>query len=618
MTNVLYEEEGVFKTGHILHDTDSSLLVEDTRGKRSKIKNQHVWLRFDNIALDKFLPQAQALAQEIDLDFLWSCCNQEEFTFESLAQEYFGNNACEQEKAAIALSLFSAPMYFYRKGKGRFKAAPEASLQAAIAGQIKRQHELEQIQTWKTTLQQGMIPEAFLPLLPTLLHRPDKNSPAYKALTQAASELKLTPLHLLQKNGGIPDIEAYFLQGFLLEAFPKGIDFPPYPPIQLPMDLPKASVQAFSIDDSSTTEIDDAFSLVPLKDGHYQVGIHIAVPALGILPGSVLDQQILKRLSTVYIPGEKITMLPDNIIELFSLQQGKEVPTLSLYIQINPEFEPIAFRTQLEYITVADNLRIEALSTVFNEDSVLQDDSPNYPYKTELMWLWHWANQLEKRRKLPSTSHPRIDYSFYIDQIETGEKRVRIEPRLRGSPIDKVVSELMILANSQWGGILAQANVAAIYRAQSNGKVRMTVTPSPHMGLGVAQYTWLTSPLRRAVDFINQQQLLAHTLGLKPRFTPNDTNLFAIMASFDSAYSTYGEFQDKMEKYWCLRYVEQEQITTLMATVIKENLVRFEGMPLYQRIAGLPTLPPGTSVALQRIALNYLDLTLECRVINHG
>jgi exoribonuclease-2 len=618
MNNVFYEEEGVFKTGHILSEADSSLLIEDTRGKRSKLKTQQVWLRFDKIALDAFLVQAQALAQDIDLDFLWSCCDQEEFFFEALAQEYFGNNACGQEKAAIAISLFSAPMYFYRKGKGHFKAAPEASLQAAIAGQAKRQRELEQIQAWKAILQQGTLPDTFMPLLSKLLHRPDKNSPEYKALAQAASELQLTPLRLLQKNGAIPDIEAYFLQGFLLEAFPKGTDFPLYQPINLPMDLPQASVQAFSIDDSSTTEIDDAFSLVSMGSGHYQVGIHIAVPALGILPGSVLDQKILERLSTVYIPGKKITMLPEKVIEDFTLQRGKKVPALSLYIDINPSFEPLSFRTQLEYITVADNLRIEELSTVFNEYSVLQDSGVDYPYKAELIWLWHCANQLEIRRnKVPTPTQARVDYNFYIDQIETGEKHVRIEPRKRGSPIDKVVSELMILANSQWGRILAEANIAAIYRAQTNGKVRMTVIPSPHVGLGVAQYAWLTSPLRRAVDFINQQQLLAHTLGLKPRFTANDTNLFSIMASFDSAYSLYGEFQDKMEKYWCLRYLEQEHITELTATVVKENLVRFEGLPLYQRIAGLPALAPGAAVSLQRIAINYLDLTLECRVTSH-
>ena len=65
------------------------------------------------------------------------------------------------------------------------------------------------------------------------------------------------------------------------------------------------------------------------------------------------------------------------------------------------------------------------------------------------------------------------------------------------APMDKVVSELMIYVNSEWGRAMAEAGVAAIYRAQGNGKVRMSTVPAPHQGLGVAYYTWSSSPLRR-------------------------------------------------------------------------------------------------------------------------
>ncbi len=71
-----------------------------------------------------------------------------------------------------------------------------------------------------------------------------------------------------------------------------------------------------------------------------------------------------------------------------------------------------------------------------------------------------------------------------------------------------------------------------------------------------------------------------------------------------------------MERYWCLRYLEQEQIDQPTGTIIKENLVRFDGMPLVMRIAGLPELEAGTPVRLQRIATDYLDLTLECRPLD--
>lgn len=618
MANVFYEESGGFKVGHILQETLGSVQIEDVRGKRSKVKSQHIWLRFEHTSLDEFLTDAQQLADEIDIEFLWSCCEEEIFSFESIAQAYFGTDTKALEKAAIALRLFSAPIYFYRKGSGQFKAAPRTSIDAAIAGQKKRQEAQTQMNEWKITLESGSLPDAFQSILPQLLHRPDKNSLEYKAVVEAAHSLQLSPIQLLEKNGAIPDIEAYFLTGFLYEAFPQGITFPNYPPISLPQDLPQASVTAFSIDDSLTTEIDDAFSLTKLTNGNLRVGIHIAVPALGILPNSPLEKLIRERLSTVYMPGDKITMLPDEAIASFSLQSNHAVPALSLYVDVTPSFESIAYDTKLEQIIIANNLRIETLSPLFNAESVQKTDGSDFPYKTELNWLWHYANHLKAQRTADQnhSSTPRVDYQFYIDRDEESKKRVRIESRLRGSPIDHLVSELMILANSQWGRILAEANIAAIYRTQSNGKVRMTITPNPHMGLGVSHYTWLTSPLRRAIDFFNQQQLLAHTLGLKPRFTAQDTNFFSIIMAFETAYQTYQAFQEKMEKYWCLRYIEQEQLSSLSATIVKEGLVRFKHIPLIQKIAGLSGAI-GEEVILQPIGIDYLALHLECRVMHH-
>jgi exoribonuclease II len=144
--------------------------------------------------------------------------------------------------------------------------------------------------------------------------------------------------------------------------------------------------------------------------------------------------------------------------------------------------------------------------------------------------------------------------------------------------------------------------------------VRMTSQPSPHQGLGLECYAWSSSPLRRAVDFINQQQLVAMLSGQKPRFARNDAELFSIIGSFDTAYSAYAEFQEKMERYWCLRYIEQEGLRELSSNVIKENLVRIDGMPMVIRVGGLPELPAGSMVKLQVMNIDYLGLEIECRL----
>lgn len=619
MNNVFYEESGSFKIGRILQENEGSLQIEDIRGKRSKLKRQSVWLRF-NETLEQFLEKAHELTESVDLDLLWETIEEESiFSFEEIATTYFGTKASSLEKAAIAIKLFIAPMYFYRKGQGQFKAAPKAALEAALLGQKKRQEGLVKIANWRTDLERGDIPEAFQTHLSSLLHRPDKNSLEYKALSEAAQALHTTPLLLLQKNGGIPDIEAYFLEGFLLEAFTQGVDFTPDESLHLPNNLPKASTPAFSIDDSNTTEIDDAFSLTQLPEGKYRLGIHIAVPTLGILPNSILEKTIRERLSTVYMPGNKITMLPEDVIQHFSLAAGEDIPALSLYIDVNAEFEAEAFETKLELVPIADNLRIETLHTDFNQENITSPDSPNFPYKSELLWLWRYAKKLEEKRtqaQSPLTS-TRVDYIFHIDIDEALKKHVRIEPRARGTPIDTLVSELMILANSQWAAQLKDANIAAIYRTQNNGKVRMSLNPAPHTGLGVEQYTWLTSPLRRSIDFFNQQQLLAHVLGFKPRFMANDANLFSIITTFESTNSLYQDFQQKMERYWCLRYIDQEALKEFSATLVKENLVRFNHLPFYLRLNELPTLEVGAIIKLQLIKLDYLTLNIECRVISH-
>jgi exoribonuclease-2 len=182
---------------------------------------------------------------------------------------------------------------------------------------------------------------------------------------------------------------------------------------------------------------------------------------------------------------------------------------------------------------------------------------------------------------------------------------VRIEPRRRGAPLDKTVAELMILANTAWGELLAERDVAALYRVQTSGKVRLSVHPEAHDGLGVACYAWSSSPLRRYVDLVNQWQLAAALGGRKPPFARTSEALLAALRAFEVTYARYDEHQRAMENYWCLRWLLQEGVTEADAVVLRENLVRFEGLPLATRVPSVPALDAGTRV---RLALGEVDL----------
>lgn len=606
--NVLYEETGSFKVGAVLAESDTSLQVEAAHGKRSKIKAASVLLRFEAPPLAEIMGKAETLAAEIDTDFLWQCCGAEEFGFADLAREYCGHAPNALESAAILFRLQSAPMYFYRKGKGRFRAAPADTLKAALAGVERKRIQEEQVRSWADELQRGTVPEALQAILPQLLYRPDRNRIETKALELACAANGLSAAKLFERAGSLPSSHDYHLGAFLFEHFPRDDAMFDSIAAAEPPELPLAAVTAFSLDDASTTEIDDAFSLTRLANGRYRVGIHIAAPALGFAPGSALDKIARARLSTAYIPGQKITMLPPQVIERYTLAEGRVCPAVSLYLDINPLSLLVEGQeTRIEQVNISANLRhhqVEALDAAF----LAGEERGELPFESELFFLWRLALELEATRGKPATQQDRVDYNFYVEN-----ERVSIVERRRGAPLDKLVAELMISANNNWGRLLADRGVPAIYRTQSNGKVRMTTVASPHQGLGVSHYIWASSPLRRYIDLLNQWQLLACLSGTAPPFAKNSAELLAAMREFELTFAAYDQFQNKMEHYWCLRWLLQEQVTLAKAQVLRDNLVKFEGIPLYVRVPSLPDLEMGSRVLLEIEGIDLIDNAVKAR-----
>jgi exoribonuclease-2 len=606
--NVFYEEDGELKVGAVLADNETSLQVEAPHGKRSKVKASAVLLRFESPAHTVFMAAVRTQADAIDIDFLWQCCGAEDFGYDTLAREYYGQAPDAVQSAAVLTRLHSAPMYFYKKGRGRYKAAPEEALKAALAS-VERKH-LQALAkaAYVDELAAGRMPESFQPLLDTLLYKPDKNSIEWKALDEASAAAKLSPARLLERCGALPDLHQFHLRRFLFEHFPKGPGFPDLPAPTFPADLPLAEVEAYSIDDAETTEIDDAFSLQELPGGNRRLGIHIAAPALGIQPDSPLDAAARERLSTVYFPGGKITMLPDHVVAAYTLAAGRVCPALSIYFDVAADFSLLSHETRVERIRIANNLRHDTLEPVFNAEALSRGEI-DHPQGAALAWLWQFSGHLLIARKGDGPrGEDRPEFVFRVD-----DGRVSISRRQRGTPIDQVVAELMILANSTWAGELHDAGQCALFRVQSGGKVRTSTAAGPHDGLGVAQYMWASSPLRRYTDLINQRQLIARAQNEPAVYQGKDTALLAAMRDFEVAYDVYNEYQRTMERYWSLRWLAQEQLTAVTGTVLmRENLVRLDAVPLVQKVPSLPaTVTPGQRVELGVGAIDLLDLGLE-------
>jgi exoribonuclease-2 len=624
--HLLFDDDGSFKAGAVLAATDSSFQVETASGKRTKVRASHVLLRFESPAPAALLPRAQAEADAIDVAFLWECAPQRDFDFEEMAREYYGHAPSAVESAAVLLRLHGAPVYFHRKGRGRFRPAPAETLRQALAAVERRRLQAEQQQKYVELLKSGEAPPAIRALGALLLVKPDKNGIEFKALEQAASELHVSPLRLLLARGVIASPYRWHRDSFLLATFPQGAGFPGGLPLPAgPADgLPLAPAAAFSIDDSATTEIDDAFS-VQFTDDRVRVGIHIAAPATGIARGDALDQAARSRMSTIYAPGLKITMLPEPWIDAFSLAAGRTVPALSLYVDVERStLRTLGRETRLERIRIDANLRHDLLDDRVTEAHIAAG-ALDVPHGRELLFLWHFARTLlaerEAARGRPEPTG-KVDYTFVLDGDDEAA-RVKIRPRRRGAPLDLIVSELMIFANSHWAGWLAELKRAGIYRSQGQqrvggrwlpGRVRMGTVPAPHEGMGVPHYSWCTSPLRRYVDLVNQQQLIAAVLGDVPPYPANDADLYGIVSSFDAAYALYGEFQERLERFWCLRWLRQEGVTRVGATLLKPDLIRIDDLPLLTRVAGLPPLDRGQRAEFDVLGIDELDLAVELRL----
>ena len=636
---LLFEDAGKFLAGRVLSEADSSAQVELDSGKRVKVKAANTLLKFDKPAPPMLLAAAQTLSQTIELELAWEFAPEDEFSFADLAGVYFNDPPTLEQQTAALLRLFEAPHYFRRAGKGRFRKAPAEIIQQALAAIEKKRLIQQQIEDWAAALGQGLCPPAIREQLYKILFKPDKNAPEYKAVVEASRATHAAPLDLLQNVGAIDSPYQFHWRRFLFENFPKGTAFPK---VEAPLaqdELPLSQAQAFSIDDSSTTEIDDALSVQGLGSGTVTLGIHIAAPGLAVQRGDPIDQLGRARLSTVYMPGYKITMLPDAVVQNYTLMEGRDCPAVSLYVTLDEATLAIqATETKLERVPIAHNLRHDQLDAIVTADwldnpEIEHENTPQplHGMRSQLSFLYRLARHLKAGREVvrgkPETFN-RPDYNFKLigneGQEPTGREQVQISTRQRGAPLDLMVAEAMILANSTWGQWLATHGVPGIYRSQASllpgVKVRMGTKALPHAGIGVPSYAWSTSPLRRYTDLVNQWQIIAcarhgKTAALVAPFKPKDADLFSIISGFDATYSAYNGYQGAIERFWTLKYVQQQGITELVATLFKENMVRADDIPLVLPVLGAKDLPRGAKVRVKLGQIDEVSLNVTGTVI---
>ena len=334
------------------------------------------------------------------------------------------------------------------------------------------------------------------------------------------------------------------------------------------------------------------------------------------------------------MPGHKLTMLPDSVVQAYTLIEGRDCPAVSVYFRFDETTLALnGAETRIERVPITANLRHDQLDEVVTASALTGESVAEYPFAQELAFCFRLAKHLKAQREVvrgKPENFNRPDYNFRLDGDADsdggepqGDEAVRISERKRGAPLDLIVSEAMILANCHWGGFIADHGVPGIYRSQASMapgiKVRMGTKPAPHAGMGVPQYTWATSPLRRYVDLVNQWQIIAtarhgRTAALVAPFKPKDAMLFSVISQFDAAYAAYNDFQRAIERFWTLRWLQQHQVTELDAVALKDGLVRADTLPLVFKALGCEALPRNAHVRVRITGIDLLTLDLHANL----
>ena len=331
----------------------------------------------------------------------------------------------------------------------------------------------------------------------------------WRALDQAATAAGPDARRSCSRSAGaLAGPEDYFLRRFAFEFFPRGTGLRRRsPPLAEPEGLPDAAVRAFSIDDHETTEIDDAFSVERLEDGRAagrrahrraRALLRPRPSARGRRARAPVDRVLPRRQDHDAARGRGGSWPRSSA--------GRRVPAASLYLTLDPATldgrgDRVARWSASRSPT---NLRIARARDAPERGSGRRGPRRRARTATTCCSSGSSPEAARGARGAGEEKGDRLDYT-----IRVADGRVSIEPRRRGTPIDMLVSELMIHVNSTWGKLLAERGYAAIYRNQRGIKTRMEVEPGAHEWLGVSHYAWSSSPLRRFSDLANQRQLVA-------------------------------------------------------------------------------------------------------------
>ena len=333
---------------------------------------------------------------------------------------------------------------------------------------------------------------------------------------------------------------------------------------------------AITIDSLSTSDFDDALSIIRKGDG-YEFGIHIADVSAYVFPESPLDDCGKERGTSIYMPDGRIAMLPSEISDrLCSLREGMDRPALSLLVDLNEELDVRGYRFVSSVIRVKRRMTYSEVDLIHDRDE-------------DMVVLSKIAGKLLRRRiEAGAIPQPPFEVSVTVEPDgSVGLKRIE-----RDSISRLIVSESMIFANCLAAEFLHASEVPGFFRAQAEPKERvegdlekdlfamyrqrrqlqplvLQTQKSPHSSLGVSAYTNMTSPIRRYMDLVVQRQLLSVIKGSPPPYS--EGRLKEMLMEIEPVVKRANLLKNRRYRYWMLKYFKKLRGQGMQALVLEKH-----------------------------------------------
>jgi exoribonuclease II len=377
-------------------------------------------------------------------------------------------------------------------------------------------------------------------------------------------------------------------------------------------------LHVYTIDDESTTEIDDGLSVETLESGKHRIWVHIADPTRWVQPNDVLDREARKRGTSVYLPTGVIPMFPTEFATgPMSLVQGQIRHAISFAVELDADGGVEKY--DIHASMIKPNYRL------------------TYEDVTEMLELGV-ESDLEA---LATYAHLRSDWrrsqgAINIDLPETNIKVDLNNPEkltleiLDDSFSRQLVAEMMILTGEVAAKFAQAHNIPIPYRYQEQpelpseeeimqlppGPVRefaicrcMTkgeagVYPDRHAGLGLDAYAQVTSPIRRYSDLLAHWQIKAHLSGEPLPFTAD--TLSELLQMIDPGVFEAIQIERQSTRYWSLEYLNRHRDTVWRALLLdwlreseRLGLVLFEDLGLKLPMRMTRTINVGENLNLK-------------------